>query len=1031
MSALGLLVGLLISPVSADEDLAIEGPIRSAMKVKMLPAEIAEQKLEVELHGVVTCVPDGWKGFFIEDESGGIYCEPENADAERSFWPLRAGEEITLKGFTAPGHRNSFVAVASVSARQRGVFPQPPLRTIQQVIDDRVDADFVTVRGHIVGMVNIAGQMEYGLLADGVEALVLHAGFRVDPKVYELSEVEVSGVVIPQETEARKVKIIVPDAGCFKLLATHLDVQAATPKQPIQEILSRPTGGSPLVHISADIFCNDRDRTWLSQNGYGINWKSSGVLLPEGTRHVELMAVQKHDGVKRWLEHATVLSTDNSLAESRPTSRIADGSLDSRIHQIVSVTADFWDASTINSELVLSFDAGNRKLTCRLPGRSDTNQLPKLQRGAEYRITGLLSAVSEGSLETHELLVQTETDIVQISGPPWPLRFTLNIVSFLSVALALGLGTAIYHWKQATSSKQRLENARNELRIANESLEARVASRTMELDLSNRRLIDEAAARRRVEEERMQTLASLEEAQSIAQIGSFEWDAITNTCHWSRQCYVVHGLDQHQPAPDPDRYHDLVAEVDRPAFDRYMKQVTDSSEREEHRYRIVMPNGEVRWVRSLIRSIRDDAGCVRGMDGIIQDVTDLVAAEEQLRHSMKMEVAGRLAGGIAHDLNNTLTIIQLNCFMLDAELRALAIGDETRSYLVAIENASEKSAMLTRQLLTFSRKQIVRPVELNVNATIASFTPLLKQLSGDSIQIECSLEENVSDIRLDPGQMEQILMNLVLNARDAICDSGQVRISTSHVLISDDVDTSKWVIPPKPGQYVSLRVSDTGAGISAESMHAIFEPFFSTKGPDKGTGLGLSVVHGIVRQCNGGLFVDSIERRGTAFHVLIPATRTSVQLQSVAETPAEISNKASAFLPQSSRNESILLVDDEPAVGRNTENVLKRLGYRVTTVNSATEALELVRNNRGDFKLLITDYSMPSMLGTELARQIRGYVPSIPVIVMSGFLNEAAFNSLPVDLNPAYVQKPFTIQQLATAVFQSLATTDSLSCAAG
>lgn len=430
-------------PISADEDLAFVKPLRSAMKVKKLSSNVAERGLEVELHGVVTCVVPGWKGFFIEDESGGIYCEPNDTDAQNSFWPILAGEVITLRGFTAPGHRNSFVKVSSVTTRQQGNFPQPPLRTIQQVIDDRVDADFVKVRGHIVGMVNIAGEMEYGLLADGVEALVLHAGFRVDPKVYELSEVEVRGAVIPQEAEDRKMKIIVPHPDCFKLLASHLDVQVATPKKSIHEILSQPTGSSPVVHISSDIFCTDRDTTWLSENGYGINWKSSGVLLSTDTRHVELMAVRRQDGDKCRLEYATILSTDSSFAESRPVSYIPEGSLDSGINQIVSVTGEFWDANTINAELVLSFDADNKKLTCRLPGKSDSNQLPKLQRGAEYRITGLLSAVLEGSPETYELLVQAEADIVQISGPPWPLRFTLNIVSFLTVALALGLGAAI------------------------------------------------------------------------------------------------------------------------------------------------------------------------------------------------------------------------------------------------------------------------------------------------------------------------------------------------------------------------------------------------------------------------------------------------------------------------------------------------------------------------------------------------------------------------------------------------------------
>ena len=995
-------------------------PFVTASAVKFLSAKDAEPKRPVELHGVVTCVPEGWKGFFLEDGSGAVYCEPQNLEAEKSFWPVRVGEEIHLQGVTAPGHRNSFVAVTNVISRKTGVLPQPSLQTIQQVIDRKVDANMVRVRGHIVELINIAGEMEYGLLADGVEAQVIHSGFRIDPKVFEHSEVEICGIVIPQETNARRIRILVPAAQCFKLLATHLDVLRATPKTTIQEILQRGTVGSPVARISGNIYCSDPEQIWLVGKDFGIGWKSRGILLPEGTRHVELLGIVKAEGDRRWIDYATVLSTMSDVTDSIVSHDSGFDIEDNDINRIVTVTATFWDSNTFNSDIVLSFDAGQSKLTCRLLTKSTSRTLPALQRGAEYQITGLLNAVAVGERNARELLIRSLDDVVQVSGPPWPVRFTLYIVSLLSAGLAVGLVTAVYHWKQASKAEHRLEIARNELRQSNDSLEARVAARTLELDQSHRKLLDEATARLLVEKDRMDTMVCLEEAQSLAQIGSFYWNTGANTAAWSKQCFLIHGLDPMDRAPGLKEYRWKVVETDRADFELSLQRAAGSSEREECRYRISTPDGEVRWLRSLIRSIHDEDGSLVAMDGIVQDVTDVVNAEEQLRQSMKMEVAGRLAGGIAHDLNNTLTIIQLNCYLLDTELRALDVDREVLNHVVAIENASEKSAMLTRQLLTFSRKQIVCPVELNINAVIGNFVPLLKQLLGDTVNFDIQLTEQVADIRLDPGQLEQILMNLILNARDAIGGPGQIRVRTENITIADRMAQQNWTILPRAGEYVSISVADNGSGIAPESLHKIFEPFFSTKSAEKGTGLGLAVVHGIVRQNNGGLLVESHHSPGTTFQVLIPVARQADGSVMNSTRRIEDTSTEHLVIPYPGGEQTILLVDDEPAVGRNTEHVLKRLGYSVTTMVSAEEALQLLRDGNHSFQLLITDYSMPYMSGCELANQIREYLPEIPVILMSGFLNEEAFRSLPAGLDPIFVQKPFSLHDLTTAIRKAM-----------
>lgn len=1001
-------------------------PIHSAAAAKRLPAVESERKIPVALHGVVTCVPEGWKGFFLEDESGGIYCEPQDIAAEKSFWPVHVGEEVKLVGVTAPGHRNSFVAVKNISWRKSGVLPQPTLRTIRNTIDDRIDADFVRVRGHIVGLVNIAGEMEYGLFADGVEAEVVHAGFRIDPKVYEHAEVEVRGTVIPQEGNARPIKIVVPDATAFKLLKTHREVQQSTQLQSIKEVLQQDVDSNPVVKISGDIFCDDADSTWLIDNGFGINWQSNGTVLPEQTKNVELMGILQHDGARRWVKYGTVLSMSTATREPQFNRAIVSTHFDSHVNQLVSVTATFWDSNAFDSDIIMSFDIENSKLTCRLLDLSATGQLSQLQRGAEYRISGLLVPVAMSESESPTLLIRSLADVAMVSGPPWPVRFTLYIVSLLSLGLTIGLMTTVIWWQQAISTRRSLEEARNELRYANENLEARVADRTLELDATNRRLTEEATARILVEQDQIETLASLEDAQSLAQIGSFVWYAVTRSSVWSKQCFLIHGLDPQGLPMGFDDYCACVLDEDRAAFKTYLQKAAVSSEREEFRYRITLPSGEVRWVRSLLKSLLSPDGTLISIKGIIQNVTDQVSAEEQLRHSVKMEVAGHLAGGIAHDLNNTLAIVKLNCFLLHSSRNADALSAEFLSHVAAIEAAADKSAMLTRQLLTFSRKQLIRPIVLNVNTTIQTFSPLLRPLLENRVTIEFHLADQIADVRLDEGQLEQILMNLIINARDAIPETGTIQVRTSNWTVSRDADPSQWILPPKCGEYVSLSVTDNGLGISPDSIHRIFEPFFSTKGPDKGTGLGLAVVHGIVRQNHGGLSIKSQPNLGTTFQLLIPVA-TEAESITGNETPYfDVQPIDELVKAQPASRGSILLVDDEPSVGKHTENVLKRLGYDVTTFLTAGDALRFVKASPHDFQLLITDYSMPHMSGLELATQIRDIIPNVPVILMSGFLNEEAFRNMPAGLDPVFIPKPFTIPELATSIRKAIKQADTV-----
>ncbi len=1006
--------------VRSQQETPSEVPITTAYAAKFLPASQAEKKIPIKLRGVVTAVPEGWKGFFIEDATCGIYCEPQNTEAEKSFWPVRVGEEIELEGVTSPGHRNSFVAVTKIVSRKPGRLPQPPLRTVHSLIQDRVDADFVRVRGHIVGLINIAGQMEYGLYADGIEALVIHAGFRIDPKVYEHSIVEICGPVIPQEGNSRPVKIVVPNAESFRMLATHLEVIESTKLSSIESVLRQDEDSDPVVRISADLYSSDPNSLWLVENGFGIEWTANRALLPENAKHVELLAILHGDALHRSLKYGTVLSTSDKLNENEfhPSATIDD--IAGHLNRIITIDATFWDANLINSKSILSFDIGDAKLTCRILEEPEGGTWPSLRRGAVYRVTGLLTPDSIERPGSSALVIRSLKDVVMVTGPPWSLRFTLYVVSLLSAGLTIGLLTTLYCWRQTRIVGLRLQSARDALRQANETLEARVIERTSELDKMNRKLIDEATARLNVERDQKQTLESLEDAQSLAQIGSFSWHAASNTSIWSKQCFLVHGLSVKDCAPTLDQYCLQVYDEDREAFKAYLHKAAMSAEREEFRYRITLQSGELRWVRSLIKSVKSADGTLIAMEGIVQNVTEQVAAEEQLSHSVKMEVAGHMAGGIAHDLNNTLTIIKMNCFLLAAEMQSQNLSPDLASHVVSIEAAADKSAMLTRQLLTFSRKQVVRPIVLNVNTTIRNVSSLLAQLLGNQITVQFELAEQIADVRLDQGQLEQLIMNLILNARDAICGRGQIRIKTCNTTVVDDSNLARWSLPPKCGKYVSISVADNGTGIPPELIHKIFEPFFSTKAPEKGTGLGLAVVHGIIRQNKGGLLVESDQNQGATFTLLIPVANEADYSPDKESLLDDHFKSPLAVTSNSGESLSILLVDDEQNVCVHTESVLKRLGYKVTTLTSPTDALALVRAGSENIQLLLTDYSMPRMSGFELAREIRKYRPNLPVIVMSGFLNEEAFPNMPDGLDPVFVQKPFAIQDLATAIRSAL-----------
>ncbi len=380
-------------------------------------------------------------------------------------------------------------------------------------------------------------------------------------------------------------------------------------------------------------------------------------------------------------------------------------------------------------------------------------------------------------------------------------------------------------------------------------------------------------------------------------------------------------------------------------------------------------------------------------------------SEQQFLQSQKMESVGRLAGGIAHDFNNLLTVINGQAEMVMVQLRE---GDPLRHTLLEIQKAGDRAAGLTRQLLAFSRKQVLQPRILNVNDVVSEMDKMLRRVIGEDIDLVNALRPSLWRVKADPGQLEQVIMNLVVNARDAMPQGGKIVVETANVELDESYASRH--MPLKSGPYVMLALSDTGTGISREVQDHIFEPFFTTKAQGKGTGLGLSTVYGIVKQSGGCIWLYSEPGRGTTFKIYLPRADEELVAESVGKTRP---------LP-SKGTETLLLVEDEDVVRFLTREILLRQGYTVLEASRGDEAIRICSRHTGPIQLMVTDVVMPGMSGPQLARALQSIRPDMKVLYVSGYTDDAIVHHGILSSGLAFLQKPFTPEALARKVREVL-----------
>src|SRR5256884_1662109 len=388
--------------------------------------------------------------------------------------------------------------------------------------------------------------------------------------------------------------------------------------------------------------------------------------------------------------------------------------------------------------------------------------------------------------------------------------------------------------------------------------------------------------------------------------------------------------------------------------------------------------------------------------GVATEITERKRLEEQLLQSQKMEAVGQLAGGVAHDFNNILTAIVGYADLLAAEFT----GTNSRHLedLEEIRKAARRAAALTRQLLAFSRKQVLEPRIIDMNGVVMNLEKMLRSLISENISLQTHLAADLAAARADPNQLEQVIMNLAINARDAMPEGGSLTIETGNATLDEDYAAQH--VSVLPGEYVMLAVTDTGCGMDEHTKARIFEPFFTTKAPGRGTGLGLSTVYGIVKQSGGNIWLYSEPNKGTTFKVYLPAVQAA---------PEDIGKPAAAERPPKGGG-TVLLVEDDEQLRRLTHRALAAQGYTVLEAERGSMALDIARRHKGPIDLLLTDVVMPDMNGPKLAEMLRVARPGLRVLFMSGYPDGAITNQGMLEHGVAYLAKPFTTEAIARKV---------------
>ena len=523
-----------------------------------------------------------------------------------------------------------------------------------------------------------------------------------------------------------------------------------------------------------------------------------------------------------------------------------------------------------------------------------------------------------------------------------------------------------------------------------------------------------------LEESLREVADKLNDAQRIGRVGSWEADLSTGWSEWSDEAMRIYGLQPGDVKPDADLFFSMVHPEDREHVRTMGGVKPRDGEYRSAQHRIVLKDGTERDVLSHMEFTCDADGEPVYIRGTCQDVTAAKEAErknamleEQLRVSQKMDAIGALAGGVAHDFNNLMSVVLT---YVGFAQEALIQGDPILEDLSEVQKAAERAAALTRQLLAFGRKQIFQPVPLDLNHVAEGIDRMLRRVVGERIELVQELAPDLGTTVADPGQLEQVLMNLVINARDAMPDGGKLTIETANIEVDAGIaamqveEPGSLMEPLHAGSYVMIAVTDTGCGMDEVTRSRLFEPFFTTKAVGKGTGLGLPTVYGIVKQSKGVIRVVSAPGEGSTFTIYLPREKNITEL---------IRRKPTEVVPAVG-DETVLVVEDEAAVRRSAMRILGDAGYEVLSASNGREALEVCEKHKGLIHLVLSDVVMPVMNGAELAGHLAQERPDTKILFMSGYSGDALADHGVLGEDTHLIGKPFNAVDLTNKVREVL-----------
>ena len=498
--------------------------------------------------------------------------------------------------------------------------------------------------------------------------------------------------------------------------------------------------------------------------------------------------------------------------------------------------------------------------------------------------------------------------------------------------------------------------------------------------------------------------AALTEAQRIARLGSWELNIETNELSWSKETYRIFGFSPDEFVAAYDAFIDAVHSDDRDIVRQSLDAAAMGREPCSIEHRIVRPDGETRVVQERGEVVYDEAGRPFHMIGTIQDITERKHLEDQLFQAQKMESVGQLAGGVAHDFNNFLMAIMSYASLIQMKLKE----DSTlKNYAEQILLASKKAADLTQSLLAFSRKLVINLKPTSLNTVLERTNKFISRVIGEDIKLEIRLSDSELNVRADSGRLDQVLLNLATNARDAMPDGGRLTIETEPVRLDDAFIKAQGY--GEPGMFALISVTDTGAGMDERTREKIFEPFFTTKEIGKGTGLGLSVSHGIIKQHNGYINVGSEPGRGTAFKIYLPMIESGAFEDQSIETAPPVGD-----------NETILIAEDESDVRKILKIMLEDFGYKIIEAFDGEDAVKKFMLNKDEIALVILDVIMPKKNGKEAYDEINILSPEVKALFISGYTAEIVHKKGILDREINFISKPVSPNELLKKVREVL-----------